>query len=179
MERKYGLKLTDKGGKSWFDKGFVYPDKGEVREPDADYISKDACGRGIHIAFSLSGGLSYFGTPAEIRLVELTGKLLGKDKSKARYASCTVLCLLPNQLYKDYRAEIDQLEKIYQAKRDPLDKDYWVKIDQLDEAFMRKAIRYYMSEEQAESKLGEGEQHEHPNCEASWHHRNNMSWNYN
>ena len=130
--RKYGLKLTNQGGVSDYDSKFIYPTSGEVICPDADYNSKDPCGRGIHIALSLSGGLNYMGSPEEIRLVKLTGKLLGKDKDKARYDKCEVLCVLTTSLDKDYWAKIDPLDEDYQAKR-----------AQLDEAFMRKAIRYY------------------------------------
>ena len=130
--RTYGLKLTHKGGKSDFNPAFVYPESGEVVCSDADFMSNDSCGKGLHVALSLSGGLSYINQPDEIRLIKLTGKLLGKDTQKARYDKCEVLCVLPVQLYKDYQAKIDQLYKDYQAK-----------VAQLDKKFIRDAIKFY------------------------------------
>ena len=128
---KYGLKLTGKNGQSKYDASFIYPEVGEIVCPNPDYISKEACGRGIHIALSLSGGLAYVPLPIEIRLVNLTGQLLGKDTQKARYDKCEILCVLPAQLYKDYRAKRDPLDKDYLAKIYTLDKDYQAKIDTL------------------------------------------------
>ena len=48
-EQKYFIKATLKNGVSGHDSSFIYKE-GWNKEPNADYQSKEPCGRGIHLA---------------------------------------------------------------------------------------------------------------------------------
>ena len=133
MRQKYYLKLTYKNGRSGYNQEFIYPECGEIAEPNADYNSNDPCGKGIHLAKTISGGLKYFSNPSEIRLALVTGKIAGQDDCKIRVDKCHILCLLPRLLYDDYDAEHKLLDDDYSAKCKPLYDDYNAKHKPLDD----------------------------------------------
>jgi len=111
MNQKYFIKATLNGGVSGYDESFIYHE-GENVHPNPDYVSKEACGRGVHLARTIEWARDYVVNPREFYLATVTGKIIASDKTKIRVDKCH-LTRIPDSSIEAYDEAIAPARKAY------------------------------------------------------------------
>jgi len=135
------FKGLTKGMASYYDPSFVYKIGVWNTCPELDTVSKEACGKGLHLCKRIEDVKGFVPDLAFVCSVKYRNKV-AEDSEKVRVNGVLLTRIIPwsklAPLYEDYKKKCTLLDEDYKKKLAPLDEDYEKKLAPLDEDYKKK-----------------------------------------